>query len=157
MPATSSRRPRLIPGHGHASIEQAVNAFGLLRDYFEGAIIVDTQSRITWIDQRYRELLKLAPDFDPVGLPVEEVIPHSLMRRVVDTGRPTLLDIMRFDDRQFVVCRIPLKDEEGKVEGAIGFVFYDNVDYLEPILEKFETLQKQLTRAQAALTRERQV
>jgi transcriptional regulator with PAS, ATPase and Fis domain len=156
MSTPSSHRPRLIPGHGHAGVEQAVNAFSLLRDYFEGAIIVDAQSRITWIDQRYRELLKLAPEFDPTGLPVEEVIPHSLMRRVVETGKPTLLDIMRFDDRQFVVCRIPLKDEAGKVEGAIGFVFYDNVDYLEPILEKFENLQKQLTRAQAALTRERQ-
>ncbi len=156
MSAVSSHHSRLIPGHGHAGIEQAVNAFSLLRDYFEGAIIVDAQSRITWIDQRYRELLKLAPDFDPNGLAVEEVIPHSLMRRVVERGKPILLDIMRFDDRQFVVCRIPLKDEAGKVEGAIGFVFYDNVDYLEPVLEKFESLQKQLTRAQAALTRERQ-
>ncbi|MFC5066908.1 sigma-54 interaction domain-containing protein [Flaviflagellibacter deserti] len=145
-----------MPGHGHAGIEQAVNAFSLLRDYFEGAIIVDAESRITWMDARYRDLLKLAPDFDPIGLPVEEVIPHSLMRRVVETGKPILLDIMRFDDRQFVVCRIPLKDEAGKIEGAIGFVFYDNVDYLEPILDKFENLQKQLTRAQAALTRERQ-
>jgi transcriptional regulator with PAS, ATPase and Fis domain len=139
-----------------ASIEQAVGAFSLLREFFEGAIIVDAQSRITWIDARYRDLLKLAPDFDPIGLPVEEVIPHSLLRRVVETGRPILLDIMSFDDRQFVVCRIPLKDEDGKVEGAIGFVFYDNVDYLEPILEKFENLHKQLSRAQAALTRERQ-
>jgi transcriptional regulator with PAS, ATPase and Fis domain len=138
------------------SIEEAVGAFSLLREFFEGAIIVDAQSRITWIDTRYRELLKLAPDFDPIGLPVEEVIPHSLMRRVVETGRPILLDIMSFDDRQFVVCRIPLKDADGKVEGAIGFVFYDNVDYLEPILQKFENLQKQLTRAQAALIRERQ-
>ncbi len=153
-----------MPGHsvsqrpdpGHAGIEQALGAFSLLRDYFQGAIVVDTASRITWIDQRYRELLKLAPDFDPTGVPVEEVIPNSLLRRVVETGKPILLDIMRFDDRQFVVCRIPFKDEEGRIEGAIGFVFYDNVDYLEPILEKFETLQKQLSRAQAALTRERQ-
>ncbi|MHB1109933.1 MAG: sigma-54 interaction domain-containing protein [Devosia sp.] len=133
-----------------------MRAFSLLRDFFEGAIIVDAQTRITWIDARYRLLLKLAPDFDPIGLPVEEVIPHSLLRRVVETGRPILLDIMNFDDRQFVVCRIPLKDAEGNVEGAIGFVFYDNVDYLEPILQKFENLQKQLTRAQAALIHERQ-
>jgi transcriptional regulator with PAS, ATPase and Fis domain len=145
-----------MTGGGRAGIEHAVNAFSLLREYFEGAVIVDANSRITWMDARYRELLKLSPDFDPIGLPVEEIIPHSLMRRVVETGKPILLDIMRFDDRQFVVCRIPLKDEDGKVEGAIGFVFYDNVDYLEPILEKFEHLQKQLTRAQAALTRERQ-
>lgn len=142
--------------NGLASIEEAVGAFSLLRDFFEGAIIVDAQTRITWMDKRYRELLKLAPDFDPIGLPVEDILPHSLLRRVVETGRPILLDIMNFDDRQFVVCRIPLKDEAGAVEGAIGFVFYDNVDYLAPILDKFEALQKQLTRAQAALTRERQ-
>ncbi|SHF83795.1 sigma-54 interaction domain-containing protein [Devosia limi] len=142
--------------NGLASIEEAVAAFSLLRDFFEGAIIVDAQTRITWMDKRYRELLKLAPDFDPIGMPVEDIIPHSLLRRVVETGRPILLDIMNFDDRQFVVCRIPLKDAAGAVEGAIGFVFYDNVDYLAPILDKFEALQKQLTRAQAALTRERQ-
>ncbi|MDP2780614.1 sigma-54-dependent Fis family transcriptional regulator [Devosia sp.] len=142
--------------NGLASIEEAVGAFSLLRDFFEGAIIVDAQTRITWMDARYRDLLKLDPAFDPIGLPVEEVIPHSLLRRVVETGRPILLDIMNFDDRQFVVCRIPLKDSAGAVDGAIGFVFYDNVDYLAPILEKFESMHKQLTRAQAALTRERQ-
>ncbi|WP_108459609.1 sigma-54 interaction domain-containing protein [Devosia naphthalenivorans] len=146
----------LQPAHRLASIEQAVDAFSLLRDYFEGAIIVDAQTRITWIDTRYRELLKLDPSFDPLGLSVEDVIPHSLLRRVVETGRPILLDIMDFDDRQFVVCRIPLKDENGHVEGAVGFVFYDNVDYLAPILDKFASLQQQLSRARAALTRERQ-
>ena len=152
-PPTTERWPA---ANGLASIEEAVGAFSLLRDFFEGAIIVDAQTRITWMDARYRELLKLSPEFDPIGLPVEDVIPHSLLRRVVETGRPILLDIMNFDDRQFVVCRIPLKDASGAVEGAIGFVFYDNVDYLEPILDKFESLQKQLSRAQAALTRERQ-
>lgn len=144
------------PTNRLASIEQAVDAFSLLRDFFEGAIIVDAQTRITWMDERYRELLKLDPAFDPMGLPVEDVIPHSLLRRVVENGRPILLDIMGFDDRQFVVCRIPLKDDDGNIEGAIGFVFYDNVDYLAPILDKFASLQKQLSRAQAALTRERQ-
>ncbi len=139
-----------------ARIEQAIGGFSLLREFFEGALMVDADARISWMDARYRDLLQLDPDFDPTGLPVEEVIPHSLLRRVVETGRPILLDIMNFGDRQFVVCRIPLKDDAGRVEGAIGFVFYDNVDYLEPILQKFETLQKQLTRAQAALTRERQ-
>ena len=138
-----------------ASIEQAVGAFGLLREFFQGAVIVDDRTRITWLDQRYRELLKLADDFDPVGLPIEEVIPHSLMRRVVETGKPILIDIMKFDDRQFVVCRIPLKDQDGRIEGAIGFVFYDSVDYLQPILDKFDHLQTQLIRAQAALARER--
>ena len=117
-PPTDERWPA---ANGLASIEEAVGAFSLLREYFEGAIVVDAQTRITWMDGRYRELLKLSPGFDPIGLPVEDVIPHSLLRRVVESGRPILLDIMNFDDRQFVVCRIPLKDAEGAVDGAIGF------------------------------------
>jgi transcriptional regulator with PAS, ATPase and Fis domain len=137
------------------NVEQALAAFSLLREYFQGAVVVDQAARITWMDQRYRELLGLPQDFDCYGRPVEEVIPQSLMRRVVETGRPILVDIMEFDERQFVVCRIPLKDDDGEVNGAIGFVFYDRVDYLTPILEKFEHLQRQLSRAQAALTRER--
>ncbi len=140
---------------GQPNVEQALAAFSLLREYFQGALIVDNEARITWIDSRYRELLRIAPEFDLYGLPVEQVIPHSLMRRVVETGRPILVDIMEFDERQLVVCRIPLKDENGQINGAIGFVFYDRVDYLAPILEKFEHLHKQLSRAQAALTRER--
>ena len=30
-----------------------LGAFSLLRDFFEGAIIVDAQTRITWMDKRY--------------------------------------------------------------------------------------------------------
>ena len=82
--------PSQIGAHRHG-IEQALDAFSALQDFFRGAIIVDAQSRITWIDQRYRELLKLGVDFNPVGMAVEEVIPHSLMRRVVDTGKPILV------------------------------------------------------------------
>jgi transcriptional regulator with PAS, ATPase and Fis domain len=140
---------------GQPNVEQALSSFSLLREYFQGAVIVDHDARITWIDARYRELLRLPAAFEPRGLPVEQVIPRSLMRRVVETGRPILVDIMEFAERQFVVCRIPLKDGAGQVNGAIGFVFYDRVDYLAPILEKFEHLHRQLSRAQAALSRER--
>lgn len=148
--------PRFADSTPPALVKDAMGTFNLLREYFEGAIMVDAQAHITWMDGRYRRLLGLADDYDPTGRPVEDVLPHSMLRKVVETGRPILLDIMTVGERQFVVCRIPLKDDDGVVQGAIGFVFYDNVDYLEPILKKFEHLQKQLSRAQAALTLERQ-
>lgn len=141
---------------GLTNVEDFLAAFSLFGDFFEGALAVDAEARITWVDARYRKLLNLSDDFDPTGRPIEEVIPHSLMRAVVETGRPILLDIMDFNDRKFVVCRVPLRDENGKPQGAFGFVFYDNVDYLKPILSKFDVLKKQLTRAQEALTKERQ-
>jgi len=138
------------------SVATVLDAFDSLGDSFKGAITVDAEARITWIDERYRELLGIPTDAGIIGQRVEEVIPHSLLRRVVDTGRPILIDIMAFDDKQFVVCRLPLRNEEGEIQGAVGFVFYEEIDYLAPILEKFETMQRQLSRAQAALNRERQ-
>ncbi len=138
------------------SVATVLDAFNSLGESFKGAITVDAEARITWIDERYRELLGIPAGVDLVGQPVEHTIPHSLLRRVVETGRPILIDIMAFDDKQFVVCRLPLRNEDGEIQGAVGFVFYEEIDYLAPILEKFEAMQRQLSRAQAALTRERQ-
>ncbi|CAN7344342.1 sigma-54 interaction domain-containing protein [Devosia sp. LjRoot3] len=138
------------------SVATVLDAFNSLGESFKGAITVDAEARISWIDDRYRELLGLPVEAEIVGQPVEQVIPHSLLRRVVETGRPILIDIMAFDDKQFVVCRLPLRNEHGEIQGAVGFVFYEEIDYLAPILEKFEAMQHQLSRAQAALTRERQ-
>lgn len=138
------------------SVATVLDAFNSLGESFKGAITVDAEARISWIDDRYRELLGLPVEAEIVGRPVEQVIPHSLLRRVVETGRPILIDIMAFDDKQFVVCRLPLRNEDGEIQGAVGFVFYEEIDYLAPILEKFEAMQRQLSRAQAALTRERQ-
>ena len=61
--APTSTTERWPAANGLASIEEAVGAFSLLRDFFEGAIIVDAQTRVTWMDARYRELLKLAPEW----------------------------------------------------------------------------------------------
>ena len=73
------------------------------------------------------------------------------MRQVVATGRPLLLDIMRFGSRQFVVTRLPLTDDAGKVSGAVGFALYDRLDHLKPIITKFERLQSELARARQEL------
>ena len=84
----------------------------------EGAIIVDRDARIVWISDKYAARLKLPNAESAVGKVVEDVIPNSLMREVVRTGEPIMLDIMQFGDESFVVMRVPLKDERGRIIGA---------------------------------------
>ena len=131
------------------------DAMALFWTMSEGSVAVDRDARITWINDKYCRLLGLADASDAIGRPVEEIIPESKMRQVVDSGRPILLDLMRFGERHFVVCRLPIKDAAGHVEGALGFVFYDRVDYLRPILDRFLALEAQLDKTQTALARER--
>ena len=38
-----------------------------------------------------------------------------------------MLDIMQFGDESFVVMRVPIKDERGRVIGAAGFMIFDRL------------------------------
>ncbi len=119
----------------------------------EGVIAVDRASRIVWIDDKYKLLLGV--EGDVTGRIVEEVIPNSLMRQVVVSGKPMLLDIMDFGGRSFVVIRLPLRDSTGDVQGAIGFVLYDKAEYLKPLFTKFSNLEEDLQRTRKELAGER--
>jgi len=128
----------------------------MLADLSEGAIAVDAAARVAWISDKYRVLLGLAQDEPVEGRAVEELIPESRMRQVVETGEATLLDIMQFGQRWFVVTRVPVQDDEGEVIGGLGFVLYDRVDYLRPVTEKLALLQSELESTRRQLDRQRQ-
>jgi transcriptional regulator with PAS, ATPase and Fis domain len=123
-------------------------------DMCEGIVVVDQECHIAWIDEKYKALLEVTDDV--IGREIEEIIPKSLMRRVVDTGKPILLDLMEFGNRSFVVVRLPLKGADGVVKGGIGFVLFDRFQYLEPVLSKFTALRDELARARKQLTGQRQ-
>ena len=123
----------------------------------EGAIIVDREARVVWISDKYAARLKLASAQDAIGKVVEDVIPNSLMREVVRTGEPIMLDIMQFGDESFVVMRVPIKDERGRVIGAAGFMLFDRLRYLQPLVSKFARLETELADTQKSLAEERRV
>jgi len=123
----------------------------------EGAVIVDRESRIVWISDKYAARLKLASAVEATGKVVEDVIPNSLMREVVRTGEPIMLDIMQFGDESFVVMRVPIKDERGRVIGAAGFMLFDRLQRLQPMVSKFQRLETQLADVQKSLAEERRV
>lgn len=113
----------------------------LFDDSCEGTLAVDDLGRIAWINDKYAAFLGLKSPDDALGKPVEEMIPNSRMREVVHTGKPILLDIMMIRDQPLVVMRIPLKDEAGKIIGALGFALYDRLQRLKPLVSKFAELQ----------------
>ncbi|MFZ5556029.1 MAG: sigma-54 interaction domain-containing protein [Pseudomonadota bacterium] len=141
-----------LPAYAQAALEQTVRSlFEMLERTSEGAVIVDRGARVVWISDKYVSLLGLPSAESALGREVEQVIPNSMMRRVVETGEPMLLDLMDVRGQWLVVTRLPLKDEGGEVTGAVGFVLYDSPQYLKPLVSKFTGLQQQLARAQREL------
>jgi transcriptional regulator with PAS, ATPase and Fis domain len=123
----------------------------------EGALIVDREARIVWISDKYAARLGLARPAEAQGRIVEDVIPNSLMREIVGTGEPMMLDIMQFGADSFVVMRVPIHDERGRVIGAAGFMLFDDLHQLQPLVSKFQRLQSELADTQKTLAEERRV
>ncbi len=140
------------------------NKSGLTRDLIEalfpmfeeasaGAIAVDDQSRITWINSSYAHLLGLGDPKSVIGRPVREVIPQTRMPEVVESGKPLLLDIMEHNQQQLVVTRLPFYDDDGQIIGAVAFVLYDDLQPLTPLVAKYRRLHQDLAAARKALAK----
>jgi len=128
----------LLSGH------DGENLLTLLSSLCQGSIAIDQQCRIVWMSQQYQQFLQLPADFPTTGELVENILPSTQLPRVVKTGQPNFLDLMQINDQWCAVTRLPLKNPDGSVFGAIGFIFYDDLDSLQPLFDKFARLRKQL-------------
>ena len=120
-------------------------------DICEGAVIVDARARLVWMNDRYPVRLSIANPASAIGRPIEEVIPNSQMRQVVESGRPIMLDIMDFGAESFVVTRLPLRDDDGAVVGAVGLVLYDDPRHLMPVVARYQRLRDDLAETERQL------
>ncbi len=125
-----------------------------LAERCEGAIAVDCQGQVIWINETYLEALAL-PLQQVLGRPIAELTPHTRMPEVLATGEPVLLDIFTVGERSFIISRVPVKDERGRIVGAIGFALYETRQHLKPLLAKFRRLEAELASVRQALTRSR--
>ncbi|WP_313084178.1 sigma-54 interaction domain-containing protein [Pulveribacter sp.] len=137
----------------------ARSMFELFSSISEGMFLIDRSGRIVWVNdsyQRFLPALGLGSVQDFVGQMVEDAIPGTQMRRVLETGKPELIDLLTNRAGTFVVSRIPLRDEAGSVIGAIGIVFFDHPETtLRPLISKFAQMQRDLDDARRELAAQR--
>ena len=78
------------------------------------------------------------------------------MNQVIETGRPILVDLLTNKAGTFLVSRLPLRDDEGVVIGAVGLVLMDHPEStMQPLMTKFSRLQRELEDAQRQLAAQR--
>ncbi|MDA7417545.1 sigma 54-interacting transcriptional regulator [Xenophilus arseniciresistens] len=141
----------------------ARSMFQLFSSISQGMFLIDRTGRIVWINEGYRRFLP-ALGFERVeqfvGHMVEDVIPNTQMRRVLETGEPVLVDLLTNKAGTFAVSRLPLREEsaqgDGPVIGAIGIVLFDHAQTaLQPLMAKFALLQRDLDEARRELASQR--
>jgi transcriptional regulator with PAS, ATPase and Fis domain len=164
MPTTDLAPPPL-PLDAQGILELAARSmFQLFSSVSQGMFLVDRSGRIVWVNEGYQRFLP-ALGFSSldqfVGHLVEDVIPNTQMRRVLETGEAILIDLLTNKAGTFVVSRIPLRqqagdDALGEVIGAIGIVLFDHPETtLQPLISKFARLQRDLDDARRELASQR--
>ena len=93
----------------------ARSMFHLFSSISQGMFLVDRAGTIVWVNEGYRRFLP-ALGFSSIdqflGHRVEDVVPNTQMRRVLETGEPILVDLLTNKAGTFVVSRIPLRAED---------------------------------------------
>ncbi|WP_088279676.1 sigma-54-dependent Fis family transcriptional regulator [Ideonella sp. A 288] len=155
MPST----PRL-PQDADSLLKLAAQSmFDLYARTVQGMMVVDRDHRIVWISEGYKSFLPalgIAGESDFVGQRVEAVVPNTLIPQVIETGRPIMVDLLTNKAGTFLVSRVPLRDDSGRVIGALGMVLMDHPEStMQPLMTKFVRLQGELESAQRQLAEQR--
>jgi transcriptional regulator with PAS, ATPase and Fis domain len=149
-----------LPGDADGLLKLAARSmFDVFARTAMGMMVVDREHRVVWISDGYKSFLP-ALGFDSesqfVGRRVEDVVPNTLMAQVIESGRPILVDLLTNKAGTFLVSRLPLRDEAGRVIGALGLVLMDHPETtMQPLMAKFTRLQGELDAARRQLAEQR--
>jgi two-component system CitB family sensor kinase len=105
----------------------------------EGIMAVDGEGRITTVNQAAISILRLKPDPDMIGKPVEKVFPATQILGVLKTGKSQLDRVLKLDDKEIIVNRIPIVTA-GVVTGVVSS--FRNKDELKTLAQKLSKVQE---------------
>ena len=104
-----------------------------------GLVVVDHQSRIVFIEEKYARSRGLDPEA-LIGCDIKEIVPTSKLPQVVETGRPIWGDVFYHQGKPLICNRLPLV-KDGAVIGAMSYQVFE---VAEKLFESIKELQSQL-------------
>ncbi|MFT5706558.1 MAG: transcriptional regulator with PAS, ATPase and Fis domain [Oceanospirillaceae bacterium] len=129
--------------------------FETIENAVSGAITVNIKSEIVWINDNYLRFLGFSSKGQVVGKKVWDVIEGSKLPYIIKSGKTILLDLLEYEKGWAAVSRFPLKDSDGVIIGAFGFLLFGNLESIEPVMSKIANLTKELAQSQKKLSLER--
>ena len=116
----------------------------ILSSIREGIVAINKDGYITMINQAAKRTLGLSPDQDYLHQRIEDVVPESGVLEVLRTGESQLDIEHRMGDKEIIVNRIPIWDDE-KVMGVVSsFREKDEIDTLAKELSQVQEYSEML-------------
>lgn len=133
---------------------QLSSLFDTLAAHSEGIVVINEAAEIVWISDTYLRILPSLSVSGPseiIGQKVQETIPNTRLNEVLESGEPVMMDLMVSSAGTFLVSRIPLRNAEGRITGAMGVVWLtDSFGSLRPLMSKFIEINRKLGAARRA-------
>jgi len=116
----------------------------ILSSIREGVVAINKDGNITMINQAAKKTLGLSPDQDYIHQRIESVLPESGILDVLRTGQSQLDWEHRIGDKEIIVNRIPIWNDE-KVTGVVSsFREKDEIDTLAKELSQVQGYSEML-------------
>lgn len=114
----------------------------LLDNPYESQILVDGEGIVRFVSSQAKPYYGGGEAL--VGRHIRELNPQSELPRVLATGKAEIGRLFRLGERERFVARIPLKDQQGKVIGAVGKLLFWDPEKIRELLRELEVLEGRL-------------
>jgi transcriptional regulator with PAS, ATPase and Fis domain len=108
-----------------------------------GTLVVDAEGMVTFYSKSYERFLGI-PRAQVLGRHVADVIENTRMHLVVQSGEPEIGWKHKIKGQNMVVQRVPIRDEAGKIIGAVGQVMFRDVAEITELAQKLNLLEYKL-------------
>jgi transcriptional regulator with PAS, ATPase and Fis domain len=117
--------------------------YALIDNPYECPIVIGKDGVIKFMSRYSGELLGI-DGADAMGKHITEVVSETQLHQILKDGKARIGDTLYIAGRQQLISRIPLKDQEGKLIGAVGKGMLNEVTRLWDVQRKVELLDGQL-------------
>ena len=117
--------------------------YALIDNPYECPIVIGKDGIINFMSRYSDELLGIDGD-DAIGKHITEVISGTHLHEILKDGKARIGDMLYIAGRQQLISRIPLKDFEGNLIGAVGKGMLNEVGRLWDLQRKVDLLDGQL-------------
>jgi transcriptional regulator with PAS, ATPase and Fis domain len=116
----------------------------LLRNKYEGMIIIDRQGRVAFMDKPTEKLFGLVPGAAK-GRPFSDFFRDLGILEVLETGVPQIGRVQEIGGQKKIVTRFPII-RNGEVIGAVGKVIFHEIEAIKVLSDRVQNLEVTLSK-----------
>ena len=129
-------------------MEEKTILFEVTKDLFDytydGLVVIDKDGMVQMLNRPYAEFLGVDQE-SSIGKHVTEVIENTRMHIVAQTGKEEVAQLQKINGNYMIATRVPII-KDGKIVGVVGKVLFKNLEQLNSLTKRVQSLEKELSR-----------